>query len=870
VLRLTTLGGLSLASDTGALMGAAVQPRPLALLALLAVAGEAGMTREQVMLHLWPDSTPERARNVLKQTLYALRRDLKSPDLLYGANPIRLNPTAITSDYSALLEALAADDWTRATVLYRGPFLHDFSIKDSPEFEQWRTREAERLERMVRGVVPPVFGASPDAGVAGAASLQPAPTPVVRPRPRLHWLGAAAAVVLGAVAAVRAVRLPAQHASLDPDLVLIAPFAVYDGRLALWREGLVDVLARDFDRAGPLRTIPPAAAIRVTREVGDVPAAAVAARLGAGLVVSGTVLPIGRDSVRLTASVSDLAGDRELGDVDLRGPADRMGELTDSLALRLLRDVGQVRSITAAPSVSLRATSLPALKTFLQGEQFFRRSEFDSAIVYYERALSQDSSLALAYYRLANAMGWVRPGTEALQEAYSIRAGELTAGLTPSDSLLLTAHALQTRGIAAYVAAGTGEPGADPDLSRDAPPGPSPEAERQAADGWEAAERLFATLEVAIRRYPYNPDIWYHLGEARVHFGPLFGVPTADALTAFDRAIALDSSFAPAWEHTTDALPIPDGLITSRRYAERYLARLPGGGSESTLLAFLALSAPGIGVDSAVRLLAGLPPGVREGLLFLYKRYPDSAEIAVHLARSLLAQDPASVHPAIQRVGVRALAYRGHLREALALSRRPDSKLLSITARLGITPGDSAAALFSAWLPDRRPQAARGLPWWALVRDSASLRAFVRWQGREAASAEGVHIREMHRWWETVGRGYLALAFGDSAEALRDFSSAPERLCPACLEERLVRAKLLAAAGRWREAAAILEHRPDWIDLSPSPVEVFWALEEARTAERLGARDRARWCYRVVAEAWRYGDPELRPFVGEAEVGMAR
>jgi serine/threonine-protein kinase len=656
--------------------------------------------------------------------------------------------------------------------------------------------------------------------------------------------------------AERDAAAPSTGAAVDPDLVLVEPFSVYDGRLLLWREGLVDVLARDFDRAGPLRTVTPAVAIRHADETGVASAADLGRRLGAGLVVSGTVLAVGPDSVRLTASLTDLTGTRELGDVDIRGPSNRMGQLTDSLALSLLREMEQVRAITAARAVSLRATSLPALKAFLQGEQFYRHSSFDSAITWYERALGQDSTLALAYYRLANAMGWARPGTEDLQETYSLRAGALTRGLAPADSLLLTAHAL--------------EPGADPDLARDAPPGPGRQLEERSADAWEAAARLFATLDVAIRRYPGNPDIWYHLGEARVHFGPQFGVPHAAAMSAFDRAIAVDSSFAPAWEHTTDVAPLPDGIAVSRRYAERYLAHHPQTGSASTLEAFLALSAEGVTSDSVARVLARLPADAREGLIFLYKRSPDTTEIAVRLARSALAQDPAATHPATHRLGVRILSYRGHLREALENSRPPDARLLSLTARLHLTPADSAAARFSAWLDRGASEAAYGLPWWAEVGDTAALETFARRENARALKATRPRTSEVHRYWAAVGLGYLALATGDSAEALRRFGGLPRDICPACLEERLILARLLSAAERPREAAAILGERPLWIDLAPAPVEVFWELEEGRVAERLGERERAARCYRFVTEAWRHADPELQSSVRESQAALGR
>src|SRR5689334_13899569 len=147
MLRLQLLGTLSIehaagqsthassvaTTDTAAvpLNGAAVQRRPLALLAFLATAREAGRSREEVLLHLWPDSTPARARNVLKQTLYTLRRDLHAPDVvLTHGDRYRLNPAVITSDVAELEAAIERGDVARALALHWGPFLDGFSLGD--------------------------------------------------------------------------------------------------------------------------------------------------------------------------------------------------------------------------------------------------------------------------------------------------------------------------------------------------------------------------------------------------------------------------------------------------------------------------------------------------------------------------------------------------------------------------------------------------------------------------------------------------------------------------------------------------------------------------------------------------------------------
>jgi DNA-binding SARP family transcriptional activator len=82
VFRLNTFGRLFLERDGHRVSGAASQPRRLALLALVAAAGEQGMSRDQLLAMLWPETDEERARKGLNQALYALRRSRRRRSLL--------------------------------------------------------------------------------------------------------------------------------------------------------------------------------------------------------------------------------------------------------------------------------------------------------------------------------------------------------------------------------------------------------------------------------------------------------------------------------------------------------------------------------------------------------------------------------------------------------------------------------------------------------------------------------------------------------------------------------------------------------------------------------------------------------------------
>jgi DNA-binding SARP family transcriptional activator len=140
--RLQVFGGLSLLDAAGS--PAVTQRQRLALLAVLAIAGERGVSRDKLLLYFWPDSTAEHARHALEQLLYALRRQL-SADAITGPDPLRLNPAFISSDVDDFGRALARGAPAEAVALYAGPFLDGFYLDTGGAFEDWVSGERRRL-----------------------------------------------------------------------------------------------------------------------------------------------------------------------------------------------------------------------------------------------------------------------------------------------------------------------------------------------------------------------------------------------------------------------------------------------------------------------------------------------------------------------------------------------------------------------------------------------------------------------------------------------------------------------------------------------------------------------------------------------------
>ena len=170
MLRLRTLGGLSLDGNEGPPITAGTQRRRLALLALLASAGERGVRRDKLIAYLWPEADPDRARHALTEMLGAMRKDLAADALFHGTDDVRLDPALCTSDVSEFENALERRELGPAVALYGGPFLEGFSLPDAAEFQRWADRERLRLEQRYRGALEALADDAKSSGEPRAAA----------------------------------------------------------------------------------------------------------------------------------------------------------------------------------------------------------------------------------------------------------------------------------------------------------------------------------------------------------------------------------------------------------------------------------------------------------------------------------------------------------------------------------------------------------------------------------------------------------------------------------------------------------------------------------------------------------------------------
>jgi hypothetical protein len=374
--------------------------------------------------------------------------------------------------------------------------------------------------------------------------------------------------------------------------------------------------------------------------------------------------------------------------------------------------------------------------------------------------------------------------------------------------------------------------------------------------------KAIATMQAATERYPDDPEAWYLLGDMRYHSD--ITVTDREALGYFDRAIAADSDFAPAYIHAIE-LAHRYGADVGRRYADAYLRRDPRDfEGEGIRLAALATN-PRTSPAQLKTELDTLPPRVVQKAYTAMSRLPDSSETSLRLLRGALHRAP---NPESER-GVTMLlasqlALRGHIAEAWPLAVKTRSYIAAEIVGLGLVSLDSADKAVRPLLAQDNDAFLIPLPYLAMVHDTAALlgkaaemeKFLSRDTSARRRAATGYIIASLH--------AYAALAKGDTAVATRLFDGLPDTVISIPFDA-FIRARLLGKQDPKR-AIAILERHS-----IPDLLYPARELERGRLAERIGDSERAVDAYSFVAAAWRAADPgPLRDGAKEATDALKR
>ena len=367
----------------------------------------------------------------------------------------------------------------------------------------------------------------------------------IRPWAIYTFCGALALIALGAAVLVNLPRAASGAVARGADVIAVLPFEV-SGGVEDMSTGVVDLLTRNLDFIGSVRTADARTVrFRWDRRKSDgqttlADAIGLARDVNAGSVLIGNIVALG-PQVRIDARLVSLDS-TELASAEVQGSTERMFELVDSLSVKLLTGIWRARS--PVPRVNVRAITsgnLEAIRAFVRGEEHYRASAWDSASIWFGRAIAEDSMFPLAHYRYAMTFEWgaeIESGRQAAAEGSPALALRYADRLPPREQALVRVMAMRR------------------------------------ANNPSASDTLRSYLE----RYPDDAEAWFLLADAEYHLRDELNAPLGrrpeELLVLFDRVLALDPSFTPAFIHPLEVAFRADTAL-ARQYADLLATVVP-------------------------------------------------------------------------------------------------------------------------------------------------------------------------------------------------------------------------------------------------------------------------------------------------------
>ncbi len=145
--------------------------KALALLAYLAVTGQSHR-RDSLAALLWPELDQSRARAALRRELSVLNTTLGDAWFETDRDTVQLLPAGLWLDVSRFQQLAAATDsaaLAEAAELYRDDFLAGFTLRDSPDFDDWQFFQAETLRQQLASTLRQQVAALQQQGNPAAA-----------------------------------------------------------------------------------------------------------------------------------------------------------------------------------------------------------------------------------------------------------------------------------------------------------------------------------------------------------------------------------------------------------------------------------------------------------------------------------------------------------------------------------------------------------------------------------------------------------------------------------------------------------------------------------------------------------------------------
>ncbi|MEO7473830.1 MAG: hypothetical protein ABIY46_00670 [Gemmatimonadales bacterium] len=209
------------------------------------------------------------------------------------------------------------------------------------------------------------------------------------------------------------------------------------------------------------------------------------------------------DSLGVRLTIYDRRGTRQ-SLPEVHATVGTFTALADTVGVQLVRALAPELEPLYAPLPDLSGVPLGALKAFFQGEAAFARDEWELAERNYQIASREDTTFALPGWRLENVRRWRRDRSPSDLPAFYRRHG---ARLRPLDRALV-------------------EGLLEPDVAR-----------------------RIARLRAAVAMAPGDAYARFLYADELFHRGPLVGRDMGVAAREMGEVIALDSSFADAYNH---------------------------------------------------------------------------------------------------------------------------------------------------------------------------------------------------------------------------------------------------------------------------------------------------------------------------------
>lgn len=168
-LELTCFGPPTASVDGGPAPPEVLWTKHLALLVYLALSPGRRRSREHLMGLFWGESTQDRARGALNETLRRLRTFLGDQRVLSEGTAVVLHDEGLAVDALRVM-TLADRAPHEAVVLLRGEFLEGFNVKRAQELEEWMSAERRRFSTLRVGVLIKSGEQRLSEGRAGAAA----------------------------------------------------------------------------------------------------------------------------------------------------------------------------------------------------------------------------------------------------------------------------------------------------------------------------------------------------------------------------------------------------------------------------------------------------------------------------------------------------------------------------------------------------------------------------------------------------------------------------------------------------------------------------------------------------------------------------